>query len=197
MSIEELPQPLDRLKSAQRQQRTLSRGETLFVQDSATTGLFYLISGAFNLSRTTNNGHSIVIHRARPTETFAEASIFSDSYHCTATATCESIVIECQRAAITNLLNTDIKFAHTMASRFATQIQESRRRTELLSIRAADERILAALKDGLLVDDITTFADIISLAPETVYRTLALLSQKGKILKTSRGQYQLSAERSP
>ena len=78
-----------------------------------------------------------------------------------------------------------------MASRFATQIQETRRRVELLSIRAADERILAALNDGLLVEDITTFAEIIGLAPETVYRSLAQLSQRGQILKTAGGQYQL------
>ncbi len=80
-----------------------------------------------------------------------------------------------------------------MASRFATQIQESRRRVELLSIRAADERILTALNDGLLVEDITTFAEIIGLAPETVYRTLAQLSREGRIVKTARGQYRLNA----
>ena len=81
-----------------------------------------------------------------------------------------------------------------MASRFASQIQESRRRVELLSIRSADERILAALEDGLLIEDITTFAEIIGLAPETTYRTLAQLSQNGQILKTARGQYKLRSE---
>jgi len=79
-----------------------------------------------------------------------------------------------------------------MASRFATQMQASRRRVELLSIRAADERILTALNDDLLVEDITTFADMIGLTPETVYRTLAKLSKQGRIEKTARGQYRLN-----
>jgi len=79
-----------------------------------------------------------------------------------------------------------------MASRFATQIQETRRLVELLSIRAADERILAALNDGLLVEDIATFAETIGLAPETVYRSLAQLSKRGQILKTARGQYHIN-----
>jgi len=191
MSIENLPPPLSRLEKCDQTRRTLEYGEALFVQDSSAAGLFYLVSGTIDLKRVTNTGHSVTIHRARAGDTFAEASIFSDIYHCTATAVCEVTVIECKRAAIARLLNTDIEFARSMASRFATQIQETRRRVELLSIRAADERILAALNDGLLVEDITTFAEIIGLAPETVYRSLAQLSQRGQILKTARGQYQL------
>jgi len=190
MSIDRLPPPLNRLAKSDQICRKLDGGETLFVQDSATTGLFYLVSGTIDLKRMTKNGHNVMIHRARLGETFAEASLFSDTYHCTATAASEALVIECKRAAISWLLKTDIEFAQSMASQFATQIQETRRRVELLSIRAADERILAALHDGLLVEDITTFAETIGLAPETVYRTLAQLSEKGLILKTARGQYQ-------
>lgn len=175
--------------------RTLEYGDALFVQDSTTAGLFFLVSGTIDLKRATNTGHSVTIHRARSGDTFAEASLFSDTYHCTATASCKAIVIECKRAVILRLLNTDIEFAVSMASRFATQIQEYRRRVELLSIRAADERILAALNDGLLVDDITTFAEIIGLAPETIYRTLAELSKEGRIEKTARGKYQINTIR--
>jgi len=191
MSIDHLPPPLDRLDKGDRLRRELACGETLFVQNSATAGLFYLVSGRIDLKRSTRTGHSVMIHRAYAGDTFAEASLFSSTYHCTATAVCEVLVIECRRSAISLLLNTDIEFAQSMASRFASQIQESRRRVELLSIRAADERILAALNDGLLVEDITTFAEMIGLAPETVYRTLAQLSKAGAIDKTARGQYQL------
>lgn len=191
MSTDNLPPPLNRLDKGDRVRRTVGSGEVLFVQDAVTTGLFYLISGTIDLKRMTSAGHSITIHRARPGDTFAEASLFSDSYHCTATAVDEACVIACSRLAITRLLDTDIEFARSMAARFAAQIQQSRRRVELLSIRAADERILAALKDGLLVEDITSFAEMIGLAPETVYRTLAQLTKKKLVLKTARGQYQL------
>jgi len=190
MSIESLPPPLNRVDKSDRVRRTLEYGEALFVQDSATAGLFYLASGTIDLKRATNTGHSVMIHRARSGD--AEASLFSNTYHCTATAVCEAVVIECKRAAISRLLNTEIEFARSMASRFATQIQETRRRVELLSIRAADERILAALNDGLLVEDITTFAETIGLASETVYRTLTQLSKEGHVEKTARGQYQIN-----
>ncbi len=191
MSIDKLPAPLDALDRKDQVHRTLARGETLFVQDNATTGLFFLVSGTIDLKRTTKSGHDVIIHRARSGDTFAEASLFSDKYHCTAIAAREALAIECSRSAILQLLTTDIDFTLTMASRFASQIQDGRRRVELLSIRAADERIIAALNDGLLIDDITSFAEAIGLAPETVYRTLAKLNKQGVVSKSARGQFQL------
>lgn len=197
MSGVTLPPPLDKLAKSSRVQRNLGIGDSLFYQSSTTTGLFYLVSGDINLKRETMAGHTITIHRARSGDTFAEASVFSEVYHCTATAATQAVVIECKKAAILQLLDSDINFSRLMLARFAAQIQETRRRVELLSIRSAGERILAAIKDGLLTEDITTFADIIGLAPETVYRTLAQLNQKGLIEKTARGRYSLADGRMP
>jgi len=86
MSIESLPPPLNSVDKRDQVRRALQYGEALFVQDSATAGLFYLVSGTIDLKRATNTGHSVTIHRARLGDTFAEASLFSDTYHCTATA---------------------------------------------------------------------------------------------------------------
>jgi len=186
------PSPLDKLPSGSRTVTKVEASQTLFVQADTTKGLYYLVDGIVDLKRVTSAGHSIMIHRARSGDTFAEASLFSDAYHCTASAFCESILVECERAAIRQLLETDNEFARLMLSRFATQIQETRRRVELLSIRSAKDRVIAAFHDGLLVDGISTFAESIGLAPETVYRTLAQLSKDKQIIKTSRGQYQLN-----
>ncbi len=191
MSVEELPAPLNRLAKKDQSIVVLEKGERLFLQGGETKGLFYLTRGAINLKRSTETGHSVLIHHARPNDTFAEASLFLDHYHCTATAAQQSHLILCSRAAIVSLFDTDIDFARSMASRFAGQIQRTRRRVELLSIRSATERILEALNDGLLLDDIQTFADAIGFAPETVYQNLAQLSEEGKIIKTARGQYRV------
>ena len=127
-----LPSPLDRLDAADRIGRKLERGEVLFTQDQKTGGLYYLVAGTIDLTRVTQSGDSVLIHRARERETFAEASLFSSTYHCTATAACKSTVIECRRCRIDELLLRDAGFTHAMASRFAMQIQQSRRLTELL-----------------------------------------------------------------
>lgn len=192
MSSDNLPSPLDKLAISSRTSREIAEGQTLFVQADATKGFYYLANGIIDLKRVSSSGHNITIHRARSGDTFAEASLFSDAYHCTATAFCDSKVIECERSAILQLLEEDREFSRLMISRFATQIQETRRRVELLSIRPADERVLAAFKDGLLMDEISTFAESIGLAPETVYRTLAQLNKDGRITKTSRGHYELN-----
>lgn len=192
MTSYQLPSPLDRLQEKDQVPRILQGGDVLFVQNSATTGLFFLISGAINLKRSSSSGHGVIIHRAHEGDTFAEASVFSDTYHCTATAAVESHLIECSRSAIETLFNENLDFAKSMASRFARQMQQCRRRVELLSIRAADERILEAIGDGLLAENIVSFAETIALAPETVYRNLANLTREGKVVKTARGRYQLS-----
>ncbi len=192
MSETPLPAPLSHIDRDDTVVKTLDSGETLFTQSSATTGLFILLEGAIILRRTTQTGHTIVIHRESPGETFAEAAVFSETYHCTASALCKSVVVECKKGAVLNLLNQDKPFATAMLQRFAHQLQVSRRQVELLSIRAADERIIAALHDGMLVEDIHSFADTIALAPETVYRVLKQLTEDEVLIKSGRGKYHLN-----
>ena len=139
MCTDTLPAPLNKLEKEATIFRKLECGERLFTQNGTTGGLFYLISGTIELKRTTVAGHSVTIHRARGGDTFAEASLFTDKYHCTGTTATEVKLIECARQPILQLLRTDIDFAFNITSRFAAQIQESRRQVELLSIRAADE----------------------------------------------------------
>lgn len=185
-----LPEPFNKIESIHTRAIQLSAGETLFLQGDSTKGLYYLMVGAVDLTRDTLNGHNVIVHRAREKEMFAEASLFSNAYHCTATAVKDSKIIECSRSIVDELLRNDIEFTRYVATRFAIQIQEGRRRVELLSIRSADERILAAFNDGLLIDDIAKFADVIGLAQETVYRALNRLVKARKVVKTARGQYQ-------
>ena len=190
MSTAQLPEPFNKLALAQTKQRTIKAGEALFLQGNTTKGLFYLHVGAIDLTRETSAGHNIVIHRAYAGEFFAEASLFTGKYHCTAIATSDAHIIECSRDAIKSLLQNDLEFTQAVVSKFATQIQEGRRRIELLSIRSADERILAAINSGLLIDDISKLADLLGLAQETVYRALKRLVTRGEIIKNARGKYQ-------
>lgn len=189
MSNTPLPEPFNKIALAQTKRRFFKAGEALFLQGNATKGLFYLRAGAVDLTRETSSGHNIVIHRAYAGEMFAEASLFTGQYHCTAIATRDAEIIECRRDVIKNLLQNDLDFTRAVVSKFATQIQESRRRIELLSIRSADERILSAINSGLLVDDISKLADLLGLAQETVYRALKRLVASDQILKDARGKY--------
>lgn len=186
-----LPPPFSLLAQEHCFTLSLVKGDTLYLQGSETTGLYFLQSGSIDLIRSSRSGHDVVIHRAREQELFAEASLFSPQYHCTAMASSDATVLKCQKGALLQLIKTNTLFSTAMMSLFATQIQESRRRIELLSISAADERIMAALLDGASVEDISKFSDFVGLAPATTYRALASLHRRGKLLKISRGKYQL------
>ena len=190
MSAEDLPEPFDQIELTQTKRIPIGSGETLFLQGDATRGLFYLRLGAIDLRRESSIGQSTVIHRAYAGDMFAEASLFTSKYHCTATASKDSEVIECRRDAVMTLLNNDPDFTRNVVSTFATQIQVSRSRIELLSIRSADERVLTAINSGLLGSDIVELADLLGLAHETVYRAMKRLSDKGLIIKNARGKYQ-------
>lgn len=187
-----LPSPFDTLpKSAQRSCDLLA-GTALFHQGNPTRGLFYLQTGQVHLERTTEQGDDILIHREKPNETFAEASLFSAGYHCNAVIVEDSHLIELKRREVLARFQTDPHFAVALADRFAKQVQGYRRRLELVAIRRADERVFAALADGGLEDGIKTFASEIGLTHEATYRALAKLVKKQRIYKMGRGKYSLS-----
>lgn len=188
-----LPAPLDRLEKTARKSVSLEVGNSLFLQNAPTRGLYFLQHGNMELRRFTRSGETIVLHRAMPGETFAEASLFVPNYHCEAVATTASEVLELDRKAVLDWFASDNEFAMALTSRFASQIQSYRRRLEIVAIRSAQDRVYAALWDGMLTGNIKSLAGEIGLTHEVVYRALAKLVKNKRIEKTARGQYRLSA----
>lgn len=189
----QLPEPLDQLDDRYLSPRELKAGDTVFFEGDKAQGVYFVQQGAVNLSRVSASGHRVLIFRARAGDTFAEASLFSETYHCSAEAVAQTTVIECQKSAVLKQMEACLLFNQGLAKRLAQQVIWNRRQVELLSIRAADERVLVAIQDGLLVADIQSFSQQIGLAPETVYRSLKKLSDTGDIVKTARGKYQTAS----
>lgn len=185
-----LPEPLNQLERSAVRQRSVDRSESLFHQGDKTRGLFYLIEGAVQLNRISEAGHSVVMLKARAGDTFAEASLFHDRYHCDAVATESAQIIECSKEAVLMKYRIEPDFALALCSRLAIQIQQTRARLELLSIRSADVRVLQALGDGFLRNSVKSFAEEIGLSPEVVYRSLASLVRRGKVRKLGYGEYE-------
>lgn len=163
----------------------------LFHQDSPTSGMFQVLSGAIELRRHTDAGAVVVLHRAGAGETFAEASLFAEHYHCDAVAVVDSRVVRIDRRAVLDQMKDDPEFAIEVAGRFARQVQMGRRHVELLSVKKAKERVYLALADGLLSDSVVGFARRIGLTHETTYRALAELVRSGIVNKTGRGGYEV------
>lgn len=184
-----LPSPFDRLEETKLPVQDLQSGDRLFAQMDPTVGMFYLSEGLIELQRHTEAGDKITIHQARTGETFAEASLFSDQYHCDAIARATSKVLILEKRAVLKIFDCDGAFASALAARFAQQVQSYRRRIELLAIRSARERTYTAIADGMLRTNALDLAAQIGLTHETTYRALSQLVKDGRLTKIGRGKY--------
>ena len=88
-----LPAPFNQLPLHAFSKLALKKQEALFHQGEVVSGLFYLECGEVTLSRYSLAGEETIIHLARSQETFAEAALFSEAYHCNAVATTEETLI--------------------------------------------------------------------------------------------------------
>lgn len=192
-----LPEPFNSAPESALREIHLKDGELLFRARQRTRGLYYLADGKLEMRRYTPAGDTVVVHRAGAREMFAEASVFSGEYHCDSVAVEDSRCIEMDRGYLLDTLATNPDFAVKLVRQFAMQMQACRRKLEILAIRKADERVLAAVLDGWLATDIKTLAAEIGLAHEVVYRSLAKLVAEGKIEKRGRGRYGVPGDHEP
>lgn len=116
--------------------------ESLFRQGDASIGIYLLKSGRIRLQRITPDGASVSIHLARPGELFAEASLFSHSYHCDAIAEVDSEVWRYPKDQLSQRLRTGPEALWAFARELASRLQGLRLRYELKQVRSATERVL-------------------------------------------------------
>ncbi len=169
--------------------RTLQAGEFLFRQGDAAKFVFAIERGQLRLERRTFDGRLVPLHLARAGETFAEAALFADRYHCDAVALTDAVVKALPKAAL--LVELEHSRGHTLVHAMARQLHVLRQRLELRNVRSARERILLALElrvtdesrtvvlDGPLQD----LAADLGLTREALYRTLSGLHASGQIVR--------------
>lgn len=186
-----LPSPFSSLPDSAIAELGLSSSEHVFRLGEKPSGFFHLIEGEVHLVRHTKSGDVVPVHRAFAGECFAEASLFSDAYHCDAMVQTDSQLAKIDRTKTLSFMETNPQFALEVSAYLARQVQDYRRLLELRSIRSAQERVLTAVADGWLRGSIMSFAAQIGLTHEAAYRSLSDLVKAGRLIKTSRGQYEL------
>jgi len=190
-----LPPPFDSLPDHLVAMHRLQSGQTLFRQGDRPVALFLVQRGAVALIRHTEAGRKVRLFRAKAGDTLAEASLFSESYHCDCIAGRDSILFGFDKAAVLALMASNPEFSMALVRRLSVQLQAYRRKLELLAIGSAKERVLVALADGWLSGSVIEFAGELGLSHEATYRALAHLVQQGRARKTGRGRYCAIAER--
>jgi CRP-like cAMP-binding protein len=124
-----------------------------------------------------------------PGETFAEASLFSSTYHCDTIATADAIVRLYPKAILIDELERNPKIARAFAAMLAHQVMTLRTRLEQRNIRSARDRVrhylaINADPSGRAVALSGTFKEIAAewgLTHEAFYRTLADMAAEGEI----------------
>jgi CRP/FNR family transcriptional regulator, dissimilatory nitrate respiration regulator len=172
--------------------RDLAAGEVLFKQGDRAAAIYKVESGRLRLVRRTVDDHVVILHTARRGEFFAEASLFSEAYHCDAIAAAPARVRVYPKASVMATLRTDPALAESFMVRLAHQLQELRARMELRNIRSARERVLQylRLRAGLrgrsvaIEGQLQDIAAEVGMTREALYRTLAALEAEEFITRT-------------
>ena len=167
-------------------------GDVLFRQEQETSGLYRVISGCVTLRRTSLDGDTLTLHRAVRGGYFAEASIFSDRYHCDAVCTAAGSVLKISKDDVIAKMRSSPAFSEGVTRLLAVQVQHYRAHIEILAIRSANERVMAAVQAGYLKSTIPEFASRINLTHEACYRALRALCDAGRMVQVGRGRYALA-----
>jgi CRP/FNR family transcriptional regulator, dissimilatory nitrate respiration regulator len=174
--------------------RRLARDETLFRQGDPARAIFIVENGRVALVRHSPDGRRLTLFAANAGESFAEAALFAETYHCDAIAESRAAVIEVPKSALQAALRRNVGLAEQLTARLARQVQELRQRLELHGIRSARERVwhklllLLGTRDQAISFDrpLKAVAAEIGLTHEAFYRALAALTKEGRIRRRGR-----------
>jgi CRP-like cAMP-binding protein len=169
--------------------RDLAAGATLFRQGDPAVAVYVIERGQVALVRHTSEGRRVTLFTAGPGESFAEAALFSNVYHCDAVAEVPARVTIVPKAELHALLKLRGQIAEGLIARLAHQVQALRMRLELRSIRSARERVWQALilaiepgsRTVYLKKPLNAMAGEIGLTQEALYRAIAALETAGRI----------------
>lgn len=178
----------------------LARGDVLFRAGDPPLGLVLVRRGALELRRVSAEGRLIVLHRAGPGDSFAEASLFEPRHHCDAVATAPSLVTVHAAATLRGAAAADPSIGWRLAAHLAARLVAERARAERLAQPRAADRLLDALHalpeddEGLrhLGRSWKTLAAELGLTHEATYRALARLERAGLVRRDGRGGVRLA-----
>lgn len=172
-------------------ERTFDVGEAVFRMGAAARHVHFLTKGRVTLSRFGPQGEEVAIHAARAGEFFAEASLHSERYHCTAVVAQPASVASIPSDELRALLRRDSEFAMQWLAIVSRQLRQARARVERLCLKGARERVRhLLLTEGsgaaaryTLQGSVKDLAVDLGLTHEALYRTLATMERENLIVR--------------
>ena len=170
--------------------REFKAGEAVFHEGDPAFRVFAVERGRVRLVRYTPEGEELPLFRAEAGQTFAEAGLFADRYHCTALSETASRIHCYDREAVLTGLESNPEAMLLYGSILSRQVRELRTLLELRTIKSAAERVihylrLKADRNGMIHQTISRkeMAAELGLTHETFYRQLAALEKAGRLVR--------------
>jgi CRP-like cAMP-binding protein len=154
----------------------LTPGETLFRSGEEVTDVFMVRSGRVHLQRHTTHGAHMVLQNAGTGAVIAEASAYSDRYHCDAVATEETVVAALPRARFLTALADDPALAASWSAMLARSVQAARFKSEIRSLPKVADRLDAWLGEGNRLPEKGRWQEVaaeLGVTREALYRELS------------------------
>jgi CRP/FNR family transcriptional regulator, dissimilatory nitrate respiration regulator len=137
----------------------------------------FIEEGVVHLIRHQTDGSALVLQRAGAGSILAEASLYSQKYHCDAVAQTQARLLALPKKKITTHLATNTAFSEAWARHLAHEVQKARLQAEILSLHTVAARLSAwiAWNDGSIPEkgEWKAIGGQIGVSPEVLYRELA------------------------
>lgn len=165
------------LKGLRARQQHFESGRALFHRGDPATGMHFVLAGSIHLVRYQSDGSVLILQRAGPGSILAEASLYSETYHCDAVASGSAETRAYAKASFKKLLAKSPEFGNVWANCLAQELQRTRLRSETLSLRTVAQRLDAWIvwNGGKLPQkgEWKLVANQIGVSPEALYREIA------------------------
>jgi CRP-like cAMP-binding protein len=156
--------------------RGFGPGESVFHAGDVVEWMFLIRSGRVDLVRHSVTGGRLILHRAGPGSILAEASAWSDAYHCDAVVVAPSEVAVVARSSFRTRLASDTALADLWSRSLAHAVQAARLRAEIRSLTKVADRLDAWLGEGNRLPDKGHWQEVaaeLSVTREALYRELS------------------------
>ena len=138
--------------------------------------MHFVRQGSIHLVRHQEDGAALILQRARAGSILAEASVYSNRYHCDARVESDAVTWAVARTDLCRCLETSPEASQVWARHLAQEVQHARLNAEIFSLRTVEARLNAWMTlNGALPGkgQRRRIADEIGVSPEALYRELA------------------------
>jgi CRP-like cAMP-binding protein len=178
--------------------RKFKKDDNVFHIGDKVNCLFKVITGEVHLYRHSYDGKQILLYRAYNGNFLAEASLTSNSYHCSALCVKHSTIETYNTKEVKLILGKNPKAALKWIEYLSKELRNQRASVERLCLKSpVDKLIHYLITEGappgeyFISGTLSELAEIINISRETLYRTLSLMQKQDILERTNDGWLKL------